>query len=85
MQIVKLQPGERAPADSDSIRVAPCGGGKHKRIGSALLNCGDGDQAKSVSIIGIETYDTYEQAEAAGLAWAASHCVEHLYVEHFDA
>jgi hypothetical protein len=45
------------------------------------LTCGDSEEAESVTIVGGEPYDTCEEAEAAGIAWAASHCVEVLYVE----
>lgn len=44
------------------------------------MACGDTDEAESVSMIGSEPYDHYDDAEAAGLAWAAEHCAGEVYV-----
>jgi hypothetical protein len=81
MEIIKLSAGEQAPKEADCIRIEQTPGGKHNLTGSALLTCGDSEEAESVTIVGGEPYDTCEEAEAAGIAWAASHCVEVLYVE----
>ena len=81
MDVVKLGQGERAPEDADCIRIETLPDGTYNLIASALLSCGDGEQAESVSMIRGKPYASYEEAEAAGLAWAADHCVEQLYVE----
>jgi hypothetical protein len=81
MEIVKLQAGQSAPTNSDSIRIDHSTRGKYSLIGSALLNCGDSEQAESVSIVASETYDTVDQAHDAGVAWASAHCVKQLFVE----
>lgn len=80
MDIVKLPPGERAPKDSDCISIVLTTTGTYSLDGSALQSCGDGDEIESVTMIGSKPYDSYEEAEAAGLAWAAEHCVGQVYV-----
>ena len=70
MQIIKLPPGEEAAEDHDCIKIS-----------SALAQCDDEDQGDPEAVISSETYDTYEEAEAAGLAWASGLCVERIYVE----
>ena len=84
MEIVKLPPGQIAPQDSDCIRVQELAGGRFALEGTVLLNCGDGEAAESVSLIGGEAYEGYAQAEAAGLAWAHEHCSQTLYVARSD-
>jgi hypothetical protein len=55
-------------------------GGRFALEGSSLLSCGDGEAAESVSLIGGDTHDSYDQAEAAGIAWAGEHCPQLLHV-----
>ena len=43
--------------------------------------CGDGEDAESVAMVGSDPYPTFDDAEAAGLAWAEAHCVATIYVE----
>ncbi|WP_267397154.1 MULTISPECIES: hypothetical protein [unclassified Sphingomonas] len=80
MEILKLPEGERAPDEVDCISIERQDDGRYELQGSALINCGDGDEVESVSLVQMTTYDTYEEAEAVGLAWAAEQCVEQLYV-----
>jgi hypothetical protein len=80
MDIIKLPAGERARDDVDCVHIAKTDAGKYLINCSALLACGDGDEVESVALIGSDPYDSYEDAEAAGLAWAADQCVEQLYV-----
>jgi prepilin-type processing-associated H-X9-DG protein len=80
MDIVKLPRGEDAPKDSDCIRIEQTADGRHRLEGSALMNCGDSNEAESVSMVDGGTYPTFEAAEAAGMAWADGHCVTRLYV-----
>jgi hypothetical protein len=80
MEIVTLPIGQVAPQDSDCIRIQELAGGRFALEGSVLLSCGDGEAAESVSLIGGDAYDSYEQAEAAGIAWAHEHCPQILYV-----
>jgi hypothetical protein len=79
MQTVRLPSGEHAPAEADCISIYE-GDGGFVLNGSVLLRCGDSNELESVSLIGGPTYPTRDAAEAAGLAWAADHCVETLYV-----
>lgn len=80
MDVIKLPFGESAPQETDCISIGAREDGRFDLNCSALLSCGDTDEAESVSLIGGAPYDSYEEAEAAGLAWAADHCVESLYV-----
>jgi hypothetical protein len=80
MDITKLPAGEPAPSDSDCIRIQELDDGRYRLNGSVLFRCGDTDAAESVSLVGGESYATYDDAEAAGLAWANEHCAEKLYV-----
>lgn len=84
MEIIKLPPGERAPRDSDCARIE-ARDGKFYLNASALVTCGDGNEAESVAMIGSDPYDSYEEAESAALAWAAAHGVEQFYVEPPEA
>ena len=80
MEIVNLPVGEVASDESDCIRIQELPTGAFSLNGSVLLRCGDSEVAESVSLIGGETYDSYEDAESAGLAWASEHCAQTLYV-----
>lgn len=80
MEIVRLPAGEMAREDTDCVHIERTPEGKFAINCSALLTCGDGDGAESVALIGSEPYDSFESAEAAGLAWASDQCVDVLYV-----
>jgi hypothetical protein len=84
MEIVKLPAGEHASDESDCIRIQELPSGAFGLNGSVLFRCGDAEVAESVSLIGGEPYETYDAAEAAGLAWASEHCAEILYVCRSD-
>lgn len=84
MEIIKLPEGKQASEDSDCIRIQELAGGAFALQGSVLFRCGDAEVAESVSLIGGNPYDSYEAAEAAGLAWAGEHCAETLYVCRSD-
>jgi hypothetical protein len=81
MEIIKLPPGEMAPADTDCIQINGTGTDDYTLVASALMACGDSDDDESVALIGGDPYHSYEEAEAAGLAWAESHCVATIYIE----
>lgn len=84
MEIVKLPLGEQAGHDTDCIKIERTGDGRFSLITSALVACGDDDdeaEGDSEAVISSGTYASYEDAEAAGIAWAAGLCVETLYVE----
>ena len=74
MELVRLAVGEQAPIDADCISIDPRPGGKVNLTGSILVG------EESMALIGDELYDTAEQAEAAGTAWAADNRVQRLYV-----
>ena len=80
MKIQKLPPGRRADDQADCIQIQELADGRFSLTGSVLLQCGDVDPAESVSLIGGEPYRRYEEAEAAGIAWASEHCADLLYV-----
>ena len=84
MEIVKLAAGEQSSDESDCIRIQELPGGAFSLYGSVLFRCGDVEVAESVSLIGGEPYETYEAAEAAGVAWAGEHCADALYVCRSD-
>jgi len=78
MQIIKLPVGEQAPVDTDCIRVEEQPGPSFRLTASAL--CTGSDDGDSVSIVESTLFDTFEQAEAAGMAWAEDVGVTHLHV-----
>ena len=80
MHITRLPAGETAPPEADCIAIERLGDGRFSLNATALMACGDTDEAESVSLIGSEPYDRYDDAEAAGLAWAAEHCAGEVYV-----
>ena len=80
MDIVKLPPGIEAPRDSDCIHIERLPDGGFQLNASALMGCGDGDEAESTAMIGGDPYASYDEAEAAGLAWAADYCVGQIYI-----
>lgn len=81
MEIIKLAPGVMADEDTDCIKINERPDGTFSLVASALMECGDGDNHESVALIGSEAYPSYEAAEAAGLAWAETHCVSTIYIE----
>ena len=80
MNIVRLPEGELAPPEADCITIERREDGKFMLNGTALMACGGTDEAESISMIGSQPYDSYDDAEAAGLAWAADHCAGEVYV-----
>lgn len=78
LEIVRLPLGEQASVDADCIRIEEQPGATYKLTASAL--CVDADDGESVSIVGGPLFGTIEQAEAAGVAWAASVGVERLFI-----
>lgn len=86
MDIIKLPAGELAPDESDCVRIIRKHEGGFELNCNALQNCRSesDDEVESVSLIGGDAYQTYELAEAAGLAWANDHCSERVYVCSLD-
>ena len=80
MDIIKLPFGEQAPKESDCISVEEMSDGRFNLNTSALSACPDEDAAESASVIGGAPYDSYDAAEAAGLAIAAEQCVDTVYI-----
>ena len=74
MDIVKLPPGEGAPADSDCISIERAPDGDYHLTGAVL----DGEE--SIAMVGSGSYASREEAEAEGTAWAAGHGVRQLYI-----
>lgn len=75
MDIIRLEPGRRAPSDSDCISIDPLPGGRFNLTGCVLAG------EDSVSLVG-EPFDSPDMAESEGVAWAKSQGVETLYVAH---
>jgi hypothetical protein len=80
MEIIRLPSGQRASDEADCISIVQRDDGRYELKASALIACGDGDEADSVSLIGLPSFATWQEAEDAGTAWAADQCVERLYV-----
>lgn len=79
MEIVKLPLGEQASADADCIRIEEQKVGSYKLTATAM--CSGTDDGESVSIVGSGLeFETAEEAEATGLAWAAEVGVQRLFV-----
>lgn len=78
MDIVKLPVGKQAPVDADCIRIEQTAEATFKLTASAL--CVGADDGESVSIVDGPTYESAEEAEAAGVTWAANVGVERLIV-----
>ena len=78
MQITWLEVGQRPPSDSDCIRIEETQEGRFALTGTAL--CQQGDETESVSIIGTQDYGAIDEAEQAGIVWAAVQLVDKLYV-----
>jgi hypothetical protein len=78
MEITRLPVGEQAPVDADCIRIEELAGSTFKLTASAL--CIGSDDGDSVSIVDGPVFETVEQAEAAGTAWATNVGVERLFV-----
>lgn len=78
MEIVRLPVGEQAPVDADCIRIEELTGSTFKLTASAL--CVASDDGDSVSIVDGPVFESVEQAEAAGTAWATNVGVERLFV-----
>lgn len=78
MEIVRLPVGKQAPIDSDCIRIEEQEDGRYSLTASAL--CSEADENDSVSIAGMQHFQTLEEAEANGLAWAEGIGVERLFV-----
>lgn len=80
MKIIKLPQGKRAADNVDCISIDQLADGSFTLMGSALINCGDSDEVESVSLVELPPYHTYQEAEDAGLAWAAEQCVDTVYI-----
>ncbi len=78
MEIVRLPLGEQAPVDADCIRIEQLTGSTFKLTATAL--CVGSDDGDSVSIVDGLVFESFEQAEAAGTAWATNVGVECLFV-----
>jgi hypothetical protein len=78
MEVVRLPVGKQAPIDADCIRIEQTAEAMFKLTASAL--CVGADEGESVSIVDGPTFESAEEAEAAGLAWAANVGVERLFV-----
>ena len=80
MEIIKLPWGEVAPEDSDCIHVEEADGGRWLLNTSALQSCGPDGDMESDATVASAPYDSYEAAEAAGLAIAGEQCAATVYV-----
>jgi hypothetical protein len=78
LKIVKLQVGKQAAVNADCIRIEEQPGGAYQLTASAL--CAAEAEGESVSVVGAPLYETAEEAEAAGVAWATTVGVELLFV-----
>lgn len=75
MEIKRLPDHEPAPANGDCVNVDAAEGGKFRLWANAL--CGE----EMVCLIGTKMlYDTREEAEEQGLAWANEQGAQTVYV-----
>ena len=79
MEIKRLQLGGEAEPDTDCIKLQHLPDGRVRLEGAAL------DGSESTAIVGDSVYDSEEEAEAAGLAWADALGVKTLYVSRGPA
>jgi hypothetical protein len=84
MDIIKLPEGRQAPDEVDCISIERQSEGQYRLTGTALLACGDGEEAESVALVGMPLFASYEAAEDVGLAWAAEQCVERIYISTLE-
>lgn len=70
--------GEQAPVDADCIRIEELPRSPFKLTASAL--CVGSDDGDSVSIVDGLVFASVEEAEAAGITWAANVGVERLFI-----
>jgi hypothetical protein len=80
MEIVRLPVGKQAPVDTDCIRIEEQSAGSYKLTASAL--CSEAEEDDSVSLVNTQLFQSVEEAEAVGMAWATSIGVERLFVTH---
>lgn len=86
MEIIRLPWGELAPKDSDCVLVQEEADGRWQLNTAALESCdADDEDAESDATIGGAPYDSYDAAEAAGLAIAGEHCAGTVYVSRARA
>ena len=78
MEIVRLPFGKQASVDADCIRIEEQPGGTDKLTASAL--CVGAEDGESVSVVDGPVFASLEQAESAGVAWAANVGVKRLFV-----
>lgn len=75
MEIVKLPAGTPASPDADCLSIDTLPDGRSNLMGTALRG------EESVALVGT-IYPTLDEAEAAGMAWAADQGVERLFVTY---
>lgn len=80
MDIKRLPEGEIAPSKGDCIRITKLDDGRFALATSALAQSGDGEEL-SEAILSGDAYESCEEAEAAGLAWARVRGVATVYIE----
>ena len=78
MDIIQLPIGGAAPKESDCISIVQTGVGIFE-LDTSTLTSRSGEE-ESEAVIGSAPYDTYEEAEAAGLAIAAENGVEQVFI-----
>jgi hypothetical protein len=78
MEIVRLPLGKQASVEDDCIRLEQQPDARWRLTATAL--CRQEDEAESASIVGGALFDTAEQAEQAGVAWAEDVGVERLAI-----
>ena len=78
MEVIRLPVGKQAPVDADCIRVEQVSQSAFRLTASAM--CAGSDESESVTVIEAPSFNSAEEAEAAGLAWAAEVGVERLFV-----
>ncbi|WP_448502008.1 hypothetical protein [Sphingomonas sp.] len=79
MEIVRLQPGGRAPDGEDHVHINSLPNARHGWTGVAALG------TSAVFGIGKNEFSSRDAAETEAIAWADGHGVTRLYVETDNA
>lgn len=78
MKIIRLEPGERAPDDSDRIVINALPSG---RYGVSGITATRERRPAAVCMVTENSLPSDGEAEAAGIRWAAQHPIDVLYIE----
>ncbi|HEX8363759.1 MAG TPA: hypothetical protein VF603_00570 [Allosphingosinicella sp.] len=85
MQILRLRRGERAPDAADRVTINALPNGKYGFMGVTETRAEYPARSLPIYAVAPNEWLSYEEAEAAAMAWAKDHAIEILYVETGEA